>query len=356
MPDEHFLTPAELAARKAAKAGIKQAGQEAPKPADAPATPPPPAAPAKFKFGGAEWDTQEQAEQSFRTLRGQYRSLEQRASNAEASANQFQQAFAAQTQRLAALEQAYRTGQPLTGQPGQPGAPGAPAAPEAAPSKPKSVFETLGVDLQAYTSIAQNQGLDVAAAWLAGQVAEKQGAALEAKFTEMVKPFAQYQEHLGNVQKAQTVFDQVANYAELDPQTGEPTYGYPELQDPQAAGIIGTIWKNLPLAPEARFDPRGIVAAVALFRSMYPGASSAQQATTTHQPSAPSSVGSEAAAAAAQVAQAVLGGAPRGTDAVNAGSPPHVRPTAAHAGFDVAAFRRGIDSASVPSTQLGFSR
>lgn len=270
-------------------------GEAPPLPGEEPA--PEPTTPQRFKFAGEEWDSQEIAEQNFRSLRGQFKPLTQKLQAIEAEHRQATETlhraaesargWKAEHDRIAAELEAYRTGK---------------ATPQSQPAEDGPSQEVPGVDWDLYAEIhrlATEQGQPwKAEQWLAEQQQRVFEAKLAAKLDEATRP--QREAELRNQVGAQTdaLFTALADYANAD---GSPAF--PELGDPEAAYQIGKFWTSLGLPPEAALTPQGAIAAIALYRMASgqgsQGSSAAPPAPTPPTPAPPTPNPQVAAAAAA---------------------------------------------------------
>ena len=317
---------------------------------DKPGTPgtvaPAPAAP-KFKFAGKDYDTLEAAEQSFRSLQGMFKPLQDRVDSLQ--------------RQLAQPAAASQPPAPVAAAP-KPGEPAAGAAPKpAGPTDPMS-----GIDLSTYKAIAASQGPEVAAYWLQQEVTKTVTESLRGEFKEQLdsamapyRQTAEVQQHLG---VAQNLYYELASYS-TPGADGNPVPTYPELTDGDAAERIGQLWYNLPLTPEARNSVAGMHMAVAVYRDLVrggvfaPGASPAPSPTTpppAGDPNAPVAPHPGALAAASAAAASLLGRTPGG-DAISGHYPSHREPMNGHAA-EVSLMRDGIDKARILDPRTGVSR
>ncbi len=253
-----------------------------------PAGPLTPSAAGKFKFGGQEWDSQEKAEQSFQTLRGQFRSMDQRVQDAVGHANRAVDA-AVSWQRYA---------QELEAKVGSPAA--------ASPQNPAQPAADAGVDWGLYQTLVENHGEVVANIWLNQQneriVDARVSSAIE-KAMGPILPVIQEQQTRTNLVN---LFTGVA--ASVDPATGSPAY--PELNDASSAEAIMLLLSKIGLTPEQAMTPMGVHLAVAFYRDQVsrsrPGQPSVQPTASAPAAAAPPVVPNAAALAAATAAAAAV--------------------------------------------------
>lgn len=232
--------------------------------------------PTKFKFGGAEFESQEEAEQNFRSLRGQFKPLVERTQKAESElsrAAESARGWHAEAQRLQAELEKYQSKQPATQQ-----------------------EQEQDIDWELYAEVkrlaAESNEPWKAEQWLIQQTRKVEQARFEKMLEERLKPI---QEPLARAQVGQHVeqlFSAVADFVDND---GNPAF--PELDDPQSAYEIGQTWTSMGFSPEMAMTPQGVAAAVALYR-MSKGSQGKP-------------AGSGQTAAAAQVAQAAAPPSPQ---------------------------------------------
>lgn len=238
------------------------------------AVPEPPAdpnAPAKFEFAGEEFESQEKAEQNFKSLRGQFKPLiEDRNKAAESATGWYNaaQGLEAQNKELRAelerLSQAPPQSQPASEQTAQ----------EATPES---------IDWELYAEIekrAAEQGEPwKARKWLQDQIDAinaKKEAALVEKLTEpQRREEARRQLH----QSVNTLFGSLAEY--VNDSDGQPSF--PELRDEKSAYMIGRLWQEMGLPKEYATSPQGAIAAIALYRMISGGQAAPPAAAPTPQ-------------------------------------------------------------------------
>lgn len=241
------------------------------------ATPPP----TKFKFGGEEFDSQDAAEQNFRSMRGQFKAINSLAKSLGGidkvvptlqSAADSARAWKAQADSYKAELDAYRNGQ-------QPATAGREDVSTA------EAEDSDGVDWSLYAEIrklAQEQGTpEKAEQWLINEVQKAERARFEKLLEERLAPYDQERQRAGVVSQTEALFGQLAEYAYPD---GSPAF--PELHDETAAYEIGKLWASLGLPREAAMTPSGAAAAIALYRMQRAG----RPLPTPAQPAAPTAV------------------------------------------------------------------
>lgn len=210
--------------------------------------------PSKFKFAGEEFDTQEKAEQNFKSLRGQFKPLVERVTQAEthlAKAAESARGWKAEHDRIAAELEAYRTGK---------------ASPQSQPAESQTPEASAeGIDWDLYAEIhrlATEKGEPwKAEQWLVKEQQKIFEARLAAMRDEVTLPQRTAEVHAAIGQQTEALFTSLADYVNPD---GSPAY--PELSDPQAAYQIGRFWTSMGLPPESALTPQGAIAAIGLYR------------------------------------------------------------------------------------------
>ncbi len=286
----------------------------------------PPQPKAKFKFADKEYESQEAAEQSIKSLQGMFKPLTERAEKAEELARQWYDYANAQKQ----APQPQVQQQPEVRQ--QPTQETAQAELEKALSK---------VDGNLFESLAREHGLPLAGRYLAAQVlATVHDEMLPALREEIMKqlqpelePIRQDRGFQQATQHVAGLMDQVAEYKTQD---GE--IAFPELQSAETTMQIGELWRSLNLPPEVALTPQGLLQAIALYR-MYNGAPS-QSATPTPTVNVPRPAQTAPRAAAASLE--------------DAGAPSPASERAGSGGF-AARFSRELDASPLVDANLGFA-
>lgn len=361
------IKPIKSRAERRAELQARQTPTATPAPGDA-ATPPPgtPAAPTdpnaapapKYKFGGKDWDSQAQAEQSFSTLQGLHRSLNQRLADVTQK-NQANQYSASEWKRVADDYKAQLDA--LQG--GKPPAQGKPpaAAPGAVAGKPldripESADDILAdVDLGLVAEIAEERGPLAATHLLMTEALNRLLPAFRAEIERAQAPFAQFAEQSQVVSQAQALIEDVGSWQKTLPDgtaTGE--HLYPELSDPVALHKIAALWERLGMSPEVMLSPQGLMTAILHYRNMrslYGGdvATGAPAAAPGTPPTMPQSSG--AAAAAAAVTARLTGST--GGDTLSGPNGVAVRP-AGGVESDADRIRREVREAPGIDRSLGF--
>lgn len=226
---------------------------------------PPPTA-ARFKFGGEEFASQSEAEQNFKSLRGQFRPIQQLAkslggvdkiipsySTAAESARGWKGEHEKVSTELATVRAelaALRSGRPATAT--APG-PDAPAA------------EAADVDWDLYAEV-KKLATDSGEPWKAEQwLIEQVRAADRAHYTKVLddrfKPLADQDAQQAVHDQTEGLFSNLAEYTNSD---GTPAF--PELHDERPAYEVGKLWASLGLPAEAAMTPQGAIAAIAIHR------------------------------------------------------------------------------------------
>jgi hypothetical protein len=342
LPGVDDVLPPLPATRDANGRFVKAAGEadavagDVPPPPDS-ATPPP----AKFKFAGEEWETQDKAEQNFRTLRGMHKQLSAKETEARTRANEWYQEHQRAAARIADLERQ------LAGQ--KPGVTPAPAGaqPEAKSEKAAGIDWGFFKELQAEAVKAGQP--EAALEWLM----KENERILQERIDSLRKEVTEPQERAAATQRVMQHTDSlVTELGSLVKADG--SFAYPELRDPEVIMKVGECWRELGLPPEQALSAAGLRAAVGLYRDVYGQAPTAAPAPTPA-PSTPAAtleprpaVDGADSDAAALAAEAGLGG----TDA------PFDRPAVGEEGLplDIARLRRSLRSTPAQVSTLGFDR
>jgi hypothetical protein len=330
----------------------------------APAPTPEPGTPggaAKFSFGGKEWESQAQAEQSFRTLQGIHRSLNDRLATVTQTNNQNQYSasewkrVAEQAQaELEALKGGRPTGQNAGGA-GAQGGNGASLGGQPLDRIPESADDILaGVDLGLVAEIAEERGPLAATHLLLTESLNRMLPAIRAEIERAQAPFAQYAQAAQVTSQAQGLIQDMGNWTKTLPDgtpTAEPLY--PELSDPVALNKIAALWEKLGLSDDVALTPMGLMTAILHYRNMVGlyGGNGAAPTPTAVPGSTTTPQASGAAAAAAAVTARLTGQAPGG-DALSGPSGVAVRP--GHAESDGDRLRREFREAPGLHKDLGF--
>jgi hypothetical protein len=213
--------------------------------------PEPPEAKPKYKFAGREYDSQEAAEQYFRSMEGRHRPIQQKATEYESKlikAAESARGWNAEALRLQARVAELEAAQ------------GKPAEPAA---------EQRGIDWALYAEIAKvaNEAGEPwkAQQWLQEQVDAARAADLAALREELSAPYREAEaaaaEQAELSQSADAIVDSMSAHKNPD---GSPAF--PEFADPTQARAVGELWSSLGLDPRMALTPGGAVAAIAVYR------------------------------------------------------------------------------------------
>lgn len=256
------------------------------------ATPPEPPA-SKFKFAGEEFDSQEAAEQNFRSLRGQFKPLQSVAKQVGGvdkiptvlrQAAESARGWKAAYDQLKAEQDASRGTSPAGISP-----------PQSTQSSPGADESADGVDWELYAEIkklATESGEPwKAEQWLIKETQKAERSRIDKLIAERMKPYDDAQAKAGIVAQTETLFRSLAEYTLSDGSSA-----YPELQDEQASYEVGRLWASLGLPPEAALTPQGALAAIALYRMAKPSESQARPDAPPTAPPTPSNTDVRAAA------------------------------------------------------------
>lgn len=231
------------------------------------------AKPPRFKFAGEEFDSQEAAEQNFRSLRGQYKPLQalgkqlggmdripSTLSEAALSAREWKAAHDRVSAELASI----RAGQPAQQQSSQPQSP--------TPVEQAAAESDADVDWDLYAeikSLATESGKPwEAERWLINQVREQERKRVESLMDDKLMPFHEARARAEVVSQTDRLFSSLA-----EQQLADGSVAFPELRDEEQAFEVGKIWASMGLDPQAALTPAGAIAAIALYR-MFGGSAS----------------------------------------------------------------------------------
>lgn len=277
-PDGRFLAGASPATTDGEPARELGDGQP-------PVPPTPPAA--KFKFGGEEFDTQEAAEQNFRSLRGQYRPVQSlarqlggvehivpRFSEAAASARGWQAKSVALEAELAAL----RSGAPATTS--------QPVTPASTPTDadPATAEHVIDWDFYAEVRKLANERNEPwkAEQWLHEQTQKVVDSRLQRALAEKFAPLEAQQHEQAVAGQTEALFGSLATYVNGD---GSPAF--PELHDEDSAYEVGKMWATLGLPADFALTPQGAIAAIGIYRMAKHGSQARTTPTAAQPPTAP---------------------------------------------------------------------
>lgn len=212
----------------------------------------------KVKFLGEDFDSMEAVEQNVKSLRGQFKPLQQKAAQADQFRAQLGQAaesaraWKAEAERLQAELQGRGGSQPEPATKGD--------GPDDAADG-----DVPGVDWELYAEIkrlADEKGEGWRAEqWLHEQNEKIIQARVQKMLDERFEPVQQHAEKAALAEHTERLFGNLATYTNSD---GSPAF--PELSDERAAYEIGRMWASLGLPREAALSPQGAVAAIAMYR------------------------------------------------------------------------------------------
>lgn len=314
-------------------------GEQAPPLQDDGSATPPAEAKAPFKFAGRDWESTEQAEQSFRTLQGQYKPLIQAKETEERKAFGWYQHSISLQKELEQLKSG--SAKPGNGVGANSAEPSAAPAPNSDPNDPFA-----GIDMGVYQLLAQTDGPQVAAAWLAGETAKNQATRTQALISEAIAPFKQAQERQQATSRITGEVNELYTWASSQ-RNPDGTPVFSELGDPQAERETGEIvgWLLSQGIPDnIAISPVGLKIASLLRRDALAQSGSSQSV-------APSSPAHNPAAAA--VAAALL----QGQQAQDPVSGPSARTTQpGQPKTREEQVKSDIRTARLPDPNLGFIR
>jgi hypothetical protein len=252
---------------------------------------PEPDAGEKFTFGGETWESQEAAEQNFRSLRGTYRAKEREAQEANLRADTNWNAYEAwradsqaKDARIAELEQQLSSGRgPDAGQP------------DRGNGQEQVNKEDIlkNVDMDAYAYLVQKGGPAAGAEYLTNSIVEivrdkmipgeiaKLKEDLQNQLDSTIGPIQQ------DRQQAETVNAMAAAAHQLSQlQKADGSVAFPELRDPNQVEEVARVWaREAATEQEAQKrlnslrNPHGLMNAIAFYR-MVKGFSTPQPAST----------------------------------------------------------------------------
>lgn len=262
------------------------------------ATPLPKTPPARFKFAGEEFDTQELAEQNFRSLRGQFKpvtTLAQQLGGMEKIVPEFHRAAESARGWKAEAERLTAELTTLRGQPANPTPPSTPS-----PDAPAADAAAADVDWDLYAEVerlATESGEPwKAKQWLIEQVRKADEARYQRMLDERLAPLDEQQRQADLEASTATLFGSLQGYTLAD-----GSLAFPELHDEASAEQVARLWATSGLPAEAALTPQGAIAAVALYRMLAgkpatPQASSAPAAAPAAPPAPPAPTDAHAAA------------------------------------------------------------
>lgn len=251
-------------------AKAEPAEQTPDKPALPPGSEPEPPKP-KFKFGGKDWESQDQAEQNFRSLQGQFRPMQDKIRELEGDRDYGYQA----------VEAWKRHAEGLRAEVDQLKAGG--AKPTPAGSAGQQIADVTSeadvlknIDLDAYNYIATKGGLAKGAEYLVGEIMRvvkdnvlpQAISGLRQELTNQMLPMRQDAEHRETVAAMERAHTQLVSL-----RTPDGRVAFPELQVADKVERIAELWvrESRDEADEARRiaalrTPQGLMSAIALYR------------------------------------------------------------------------------------------
>ena len=244
----------------------------------------------KIKFGDKEYNNLGEIEQSFKSLQGMFKPMQERLTKAEQLAEQTADLARQWHRRAMELEQG--TVQP------------SPAQPKTETPKPADELEQAlsRVNGELFESLAREHGLPLAGRYLAAQVLAtvhddmlpRLREEIMAQLKPELEPLKQDRGFQQATQHVAGLMDSMSQYKNAD-----GSDAFPELNDPDTCLEIGTLWRDLNLPAEIALTPQGLLQAIGLYR-MYRGANpQAATSTPTVSVSQPQNVAPRAAAASA---------------------------------------------------------
>lgn len=288
----------------------------------------------KFKFGDKEYDTIEQAEQSFKSLQGMFKPLQERATQAEQLAEKAAESARAWRQRAMDLESGAAAPTPQ-----QPVPPVQQSVAQSGDPKADLEAALANVNGELFESLAREHGLPLAGRYLAAQVlATVNDQMLPRLRQEIMDQLAPELEPLKQDRGFQQATQHVAGLIETVGQykNADGSDAFPELSDEQTVYEIGDLWRSMDMPPELALTPKGLLQAIALYR-MYKGGPGSQSTTNTVVPE----VSRPATTAPSPASQSLEAGRSQ--------SPVSAR------GNSMTAFGRSLDDAPLVDPILGFS-
>lgn len=303
--------------------------EQKPKEQDAPT-------PKKIKFADKEYGDLAEAEQSFKSLQGMFKPLNERVTRAEALARE-----AADNARFwrDKAEGAMRS--PTPPEPNPPGAAAVRSQPNTAETADQQLQAALkNVDGEMFETLARERGLPLAGRYLAAQVlASVHDTMLPALREEIMaqinprlEPVAQSVEFNRQAQEVGTLFERVGELRNPD-----GNVAFPELADEGELTEIAELWSTM---DNPSPTPQSLIQAIAMYR-LYRGVRGVNAPTSTPQVQVtpPANV------------------LPRAGDASLEAGGSSGRPTTPRAGAatDDSRFARMLDETSLVDPILGFS-
>jgi len=296
---------------------------------EVPEPPVDPNAPKKYVFAGKEYESQEQAEQSFKSLQGQFKPLIEARDAAAYSANGWKQVADGQQARIQQLEAELAARQ---------------APPQSQPAEQGQSAEQQAqadIDWDLYAVIRQAAEAEgnpwKADRWLHEQMQEAIKAREAALRDELTKPYREAQARQQTLAEVEQLASSLAEY--VNDSDGQPSF--PELRDSRSAYMIGKLWQQMGLPPQYATTPQGMVAAIALYRMIESQSAQPSPEPTSQEPVPTSPPAPDPARAAAELG----------------GGKPESMPSAAAGEVDPrqAAILAGLRRTALTRKGLGFS-
>lgn len=319
MKAEHGQSPFDIP--EPPEGAEKQPEDEAPKPQ-------------KFKFGDKEYDSLEQAEQSFRSLQGMFKPMQERLTSAEQLAEKAAESARAWRARAIELEgggQVAPTPQrPVPPESGQQG------------RDPKADLEAAlaNVNGELFESLAREHGLPLAGRYLAAQVLATVNDQMLPRLRQEImdqlapelEPLKQDRGFQQATQHVASLITQVSEYKNAD-----GSDAFPELSDEKTVFEIGDLWRSMDMPAEVALTPKGLLQAIALYR-MYNGTQPRQAVSTS---------------TGVEVSRPTTTAPPTAGQSLEAGTAPS--PVRGRNADPNAMFGRSLDDAPLVDPILGFS-
>jgi len=211
----------------------------------------------EFEFGGTKFKSREQAEQSFRTLRGQFRSMQEKATAADGHDRKARGWYQEAMRLSAELEKARQGGAGAVQAEAKEAKQAAPEIDWALYAEIKKAADEAGKPYEAER-------------WLLGEYEKMRQTARQAEFESLksellksIEPLAQDHQLRGFEAQLESNIDRVTQLVDAN---GAPAY--PEYDEPETAYEIGQLWHQAGLPAELAATPQGAILAVALYRHL----------------------------------------------------------------------------------------
>jgi hypothetical protein len=224
------------------------AGQQGNEP-DESAAPIPAAVPEKYKWAGEEFDSQEAAEQNFKSLRGQFKPLAAKA--AKAAEHEAQLVLAAKSARAWKAEHDRVVAEHAK-----------PAVAEKAAEAPEDVDWGLYSEIKRIATESNEPWK--AEQWLIGEVRRIESGRTQKLIDEALLPSRTADARKAVESQTTEVFGALADLVNAD----GSSY-FPELQDETTAYEVGETWTRMGLPSEFALTPQGAAAAIGLYRLLH---------------------------------------------------------------------------------------